>query len=471
MARYAAWVIVLIYGCGVDHAAGDGDLGERIDFAKPGTGGSGGSNGGGKAGGGKPKPDAGAVDAGTGGSGGGSDGSDGGVGGGTGGGTGGDGGGTGGTGGTGGGSAVASLPIISRGLPAWSNGMYPTDAVYAVDADYNTEFRANVVPRASNPIWVAVDLSSLPAASRQSLLVHWTNDANSNYDLSVFGETAYNLPLDYRIEANTAPGGTAAPTTGWVTLATVTGNSFHSRQHIFPSTGTAWTWVRIAITAALGSPGNDDVSLNLDIYDASNGAGDSWLFLGDSITAGAMRLSSWCSPNCPSQDGSFGQLVARVRPAFTPAADNGGIGGTRTEQGVQHIDRWLAGFPGRFVTLNYGTNHVWGSCDVSCANSYEADMRTLIERVLQAGKVPVVPTIPWSRDSQLRTGIATLNARIAGLYSAYPQVLRGPDLWTFFQANPSLISNDDVHPTFDGYFLLKKLWADTMAGPNGPYGP
>jgi hypothetical protein len=111
------------------------------------------------------------------------------------------------------------MPIISRGLPAFSNGVYADEAQYAVDADYDSSWRAYRVPTVSNPVWLAVDLSSVPATSRSQVLVHWTNDYNYNYDFSVFSEPAYNLPSSYRLEANAAPGGGNAPTTGWVPLA------------------------------------------------------------------------------------------------------------------------------------------------------------------------------------------------------------------------------------------------------------
>jgi lysophospholipase L1-like esterase len=227
----------------------------------------------------------------------------------------------------------------------------------------------------------------------------------------------------------------------------------------------------MTLTESAGSHQNEDVSLNFDVYDASAGATDSWIFFGDSITAGGMTLRSACSPSCPSADGSFGQLVARARPEYTPAQCNGGMGGTRAEDALLLIDDWLAAFPGRFVTLNFGTNHAGGGCDVACADHFQNLMRQLIARVHDTGRVAVIPKIPWARSSWYRADIPALNARIDLLYAEFPQVVRGPDFWTYFQANPSLISNDDLHPNAAGYFQMKKLWADTMAGSGGAYGP
>jgi lysophospholipase L1-like esterase len=163
--------------------------------------------------------------------------------------------------------------------------------------------------------------------------------------------------------------------------------------------------------------------------------------------------------------------VGAARPGFSPAACNGGVGATQATHALIHIDRWLAEFPGRFVTLNFGSNHAGVGCGADCADAFEAEMRSLIQTVLAAGKLPVIPRIPWSRNSQWQADLPVLNARIDALYAEFPQVVRGPDLWTFFQANPSLISSDDLHPTAEGYFRLKQVWAETMAAPGGPYGP
>jgi hypothetical protein len=72
---------------------------------------------------------------------------------------------------------------------------------------------------------------------------------------------------------------------GW---ATTTDNSFHSRQHLLDLVG--YTWLRRHATASDGSPQNEDVALNLDLYAVAGEVADGWIFFGDSITAGAMGL-------------------------------------------------------------------------------------------------------------------------------------------------------------------------------------
>src|SRR5206468_30354 len=129
---------------------------------------------------------------------------------------------------------------------------------------------------------IALDLSRVPAARRQRVIVGWFNDPiTSPYDHTLVAEPAYDSLRDYTLEANAAPGGGGAPTNGWVTLATVRDNRYHSREHLVRLKG--YRWIRLNVSAGDGSPENVDAALNLDVYDASK-ARDSWLFLGDSIT-------------------------------------------------------------------------------------------------------------------------------------------------------------------------------------------
>src|SRR5438067_1653175 len=90
---------------------------------------------------------------------------------------------------------VVPMPIISRGLPAYTNddcgGSYP--ATNANDASYDTQWGScNSQPSAMNPKWLAYDLSSVPAAQRGSVIVAWYNNCCS-YNNTISGTGAYNL--------------------------------------------------------------------------------------------------------------------------------------------------------------------------------------------------------------------------------------------------------------------------------------
>jgi hypothetical protein len=97
--------------------------------------------------------------------------------------------------------------VISRDTPAYaSSESYPASS--ANDDDYNSPWRSSGTVSESSPAWLAYDLSGVPAAQRQQVLVVWYNTANYLYDYDIFGPaTSYNLPEDYRIEGNAAAGG------------------------------------------------------------------------------------------------------------------------------------------------------------------------------------------------------------------------------------------------------------------------
>ncbi len=74
-----------------------------------------------------------------------------------------------------------------------------------------------------------------------------------------------------------------------------------------------------------------------------------------------------------------------------------------------------------------------------------------------------MPTIPASQTPNVKACGPALNTKIAQLYSAFPQIVRGPDLWAYFTANPGLIrSDDDLHPTDAGYAGMRQQWAAAM---------
>jgi lysophospholipase L1-like esterase len=341
--------------------------------------------------------------------------------------------------------AHGSTQLISRGLP-----VYASSEIYAAknanDGNYATVWRGAI------PGWIAYDLSRVPAAKRARVIVGWFNDPlTSPYDHAMVGDIAYNNIRDYTVETNAARGGTAPPAGGWVRAARVAGNGYHSRQHLLKLSG--YRWIRINITGGDGSSQNEDAAFNLDVYDASKGARDSWIFYGDSITQDGMH-------HAPIRGvGNFSQLIARSRPRLYPPFEDGGVGGLQSRDGAQRIAGWLRTFPGRYVGLSYGTNDA-NAC-LSPASFY-GHYVTMVRAVLKARKVPVVPTIPWARSANVQTCAPRLNARIKTLYRAFPRIVKGPDLWNYFKAHPDLIGPDDLHPTDPGYAVYRRLWANAM---------
>jgi len=342
-----------------------------------------------------------------------------------------------------------SLKLLSRNVPAFA---FPDPSYYppnlANDASYDTLWRSK-----GTPTWLAYDLSGVPKASRDSIILVWYNPSYA-YDNSVQNGQSYNSILNYTIQINQGAGGGQPPQSGWVTIVTIENNYKHSRQHaVLYFTG--YNWVRLFATAPNGAEQNYDIAINMDVFDGSHGFTDDWIFYGDSITAGAMNMQS-----VGNGVHAFNQLINEKASNYYPISEGGGIGSLLTRDGLKFIAEWLLVFPGKYVGISYGTNDAWGCL---APDIVQTNYRGMINAVLNSSKVPVVPHIPWGRVANLQTCVPTLNKVIDSLYTEYgSRLIRGPDLYAFFNANQDLISSDGAHPSDVGMAAYRQQWANAM---------
>jgi hypothetical protein len=154
-------------------------------------------------------------------------------------------------------------------------------------------------------------------------------------------------------------------------------------------------------------------------------------------------------------------------PGYWPSQINGGqFGWSSTTPlsvdpitGQTFVSEFLANFPAHFVALDFGTNDAYESVS---PGEYYWGMSHLVQAVLAAHRVPVVPTIPWN-CSATAANVPALNGEIEHLYKAYPEIVRGPDLYGYFQAHPSLLAADCTHPTYPtGEDAYRQQWIDAM---------
>ena len=330
-------------------------------------------------------------------------------------------------------------PVISRGVPAFSD----TDssaASAANDEHYYSFWTGNA------PDHIAYDLSEVPKKQREKVIAAWYT--TSTYDKIGSYANQSMLPTDYTIEVNAADGG-KYPESNWKIVETVENNSLASRQHVVNMKGC--NWIRLNITKADGKA-NGQVSLNLDIHSVSDGITDSWLFLGDSITACGMN-------NCYGT--GFATHINNIDSRYFPIQENGGIGGITSTDGRNNIDRWLSDFCGRFVSIAYGTNDAWGN--QTGAEMFYENTKYMIDAVLKSGKVPVLPKIPFSTENEVADNLPKYNAMVEKLWDEYGEKLvKGADLEAFLSEHTELLSGDGVHPSSEGYEAIRKFWAETM---------
>ena len=335
-------------------------------------------------------------------------------------------------------SAPAPNPVISRSCPAFTSaGKSELNA--GNDEHYFSFWNARC------PDFLAYDLSGVPEENRKVVDAVWY--CTSAYDTIGMYQNRNNEPSDYTIEINAAPGGDY-PEDGWEVVDTVEGNTLSSRQHVVEFAG--YNWIRINLTGA-DDKADGSFTINFDIHDVSDGVEDSWLFLGDSITNGGMY-------NCYGT--GYATYISRLDERYFPIQENGGIGGITSTDGVNNIDRWLSTFPGKYVSIAYGTNDAWGN--QSGAKKYYENTKSMIETVLALGKTPVLPKIPHAEEPGVADYLDDYNAMIDKLYEEYPQVVQGPDFNAILAEHPEYLSGDGVHPNSEGYEEMRRIWAETM---------
>ncbi|MGN8830962.1 SGNH/GDSL hydrolase family protein [Selenomonas montiformis] len=335
---------------------------------------------------------------------------------------------------------IPATHLISRGVPAYASSDKPE---LANDANYQTTWNGKA------PGWLAYDLSKVPQTSRAKSVVVWYS-SSYDYDPTIKQRLSYGNLQNYTIEGNTAAGG-KLPTSGWQTLVTVKDNVYHSRQHVLDLS--KYNWVRVHVGTVDNASG-PKAAINLDVYEAKDGLADDWIVYGDSITAGSGNFSG--SPYGPA-----GQLVNAANPAYYPIFEYGGTGSIKSKDGVKNIDNWLSVFPGKYVGIVLGTNDSWGNG--KNMEKYYENMDTIVQKVLAAGKVPVVGKIPWSAEPGVADNAPLYNAKIDELYKKYPKsVLKGPDFWAIFKDHRDWLGPDGVHPSPKGYGMMRKAWAETM---------
>ena len=334
---------------------------------------------------------------------------------------------------------VSPNPVISRNCPAYS-GTNPATATAGND-DYYYSFWQGVAP----DDYLAYDLSGVPEENRKIIDAVWYN--TSAYDVIGLYINRNMEPSDYTIEVNSAEGGTY-PETGWEIVETITGNTLSSRQHIINFEG--YNWIRLHITG-VDEKTEGNCMVNFDIHDVSDGVTDSWIFYGDSITAGGMN-------NCYGT--GFATYINRLDANYFPVQENGGIGGITSKDGLNNIDRWLSVFPGKYVSIAYGTNDAWGN--QTGAQKYYENTVAMIQKILDAGKVPVLPKIPHAEEAGVADYLDDYNAMIDKIYEEFPEVVKGPDFDAIMREHPEYLSSDGVHPNSEGYEEMRRIWAETM---------
>lgn len=322
---------------------------------------------------------------------------------------------------------IPPMPLISRGAPAFASSGDPKAANDdKPDSSWSTD---------KMPAWLAYDVSAAPAAQRGQALISWYAIHAGCY-IDTNQPPTGSRPLAYTLEANDGAGGGDPPDTGWRELVTNKDNRYCGLSHLVDLKGA--NWVRMSVTAT--SSDSAGPAFDFDVQSAATGACDAWMFMGDSITYMSLTHAFCDLPG----------LVRAAKPSYWPAVLDAALGGTNTTTAIDVIDDTMKDFPGRFVVLAYGTND----------GAMGFQMEGLVQKVIAAGKTPVVPYMPWSSGDAAKG--AAINQQIEALYAKYPSIIKGPDLYAAFKDRLDLIPMGDVHPNDPGREELRKQWAKAM---------
>lgn len=331
------------------------------------------------------------------------------------------------------GGPLVAAPLVSRGRPVAS---HPRGGDVLVDGVYRTRATwAGGHPSAAQPSWAAIDVGTGPTR----LLVSWTSSGNHDYF-----DLRYGAPVDYRIE--TSADSTDGADGRWETAVEVTGNPVRTRAHAVDFAGRRW--VRLVVTRLSPDVTRWGLQLDeIDVHDLSCGGDDVWLFVGDSITSGVLDRA-------PAHQPSFPEAVAARHPGHFPAAVAAGKGRLHHADALRLVDDALALNPdARVVALSFGSND-WDPV------AFRADLVAVVHRVRAAGKIPIVPRIPYRSDAP--ADFPGRLDRVVDEVTAELGLLPGPDLHAFFAAHPERLA-DGLHPDDEGAVQLIRLWADAVA--------
>jgi acyl-CoA thioesterase-1 len=363
------------------------------------------------------------------------------------------------------GRIAVSNPLISQGRPVVAGGPIAVENAEQLVDGLRSNGLSGIafgVPTEIEPAWAAIDLGEGPSR----VLLIW-RDPNGGPYTAINGGAPYDYHIDTSADSTDGEDGT------WNTVATVPANPVHVREHAFDFSGQRW--VKLVMTRAqpkaetdAGAETSYPVKLDeisvFDLSEAEDGKpSDSWLFMGDSITQGAFIASNGAAAR-------FDEVIHAEDSDYFPAMVPAGITSELATDGVRHIteDKFLKLNPDMLhVAIGYGTNDSWGNQD-PVSVKFEQTMETLVQAVLDAGRVPILARIPYACEPEAGSGtpgghrtIPEFNEIIDRLQAKY-ELPCGPDLYAWFAAHPEQLG-DCVHPNQTGYREMNRLWAEAAS--------
>lgn len=331
-------------------------------------------------------------------------------------------------------AAITANPIISRGKPVYTSS---GKAQYLVDDKFNTT-SFNV----SNGSWIAIQVDQ----GSSKVFLNWNNPvyAWSNELAAANCPNTTSFPIDYNllVSSNSTNGADG----DWTIADSIRGNIVTARGHLIGFTGKSW--VKMAIIKGGGQI--DEV----EIFDASKGDSDVWFFAGTSISANTYKGTP------PAQN--FADLVSKGHPGYNPAMVRGGIGCISSTDLVKNLSKYLkmAG-NAHFWAIEMGTNDAWGGSNGN-VTTFKKNMQTVIDSCKKAGIQPIIARVLATNESAAKWQVNPEFLKAVDDLTITNKLIAGPDLYTWFLANPKNLNDDGIHPNASGAASIQRLWAQKM---------
>lgn len=335
------------------------------------------------------------------------------------------------------GSAISPNPCISYKKPVFGSAL--NGASNLVNGQFGES--AWIV---QNNSWAAIDLGQ----DFSKILFIWncTNYMWSDQIATPICPQNREIPKSYEVSVSSNSTNGADGT--WTKALSVTGNLVANRAHAVE--GEAVRWVKMTIVNSGGCQIDE-----LEVYDIAQGAGDTWLFAGTSITANAFKGS------IPQK--TFADLVHENHPAFTPAIIRGGIGCIKSPEFARDFSLYVqhAG-PMRYWAIEMGTNDGYGGSGDK-VDTFKVCMQRVIDSCKAHGIVPILARAMGTNEAAAGWQIHSGFVKAIDDLTKENNLPEGPDYYTYFSTHPSDLDGDGVHPSAGGGQAMQRLWAEKMA--------
>ena len=345
--------------------------------------------------------------------------------------------------------AIQPNPLVSRFKPIYAS--FSGSPAMLVNGKFG-----ETAWTVSDSSWIAVKLD----AGISRVFFTW-NCTNYMWSDSIANprDCAEGLPVPTSYHILISGNSTNGNDGTWTAADSVFDNIVAARAHRIALSDA--NWVKMAV-----SKGGGKID-EIEVFDISDGADDTWFFLGTSMTANMFKG--------PVQFKNFRnyimEYVQEFNPKATPAFIRGGIG-CATSNGFASDMKKLMEIAGNvcYFAIEVGTNDAWGG-SADNVKSFSDNLQTIISACKSNGTTPIIARIPATNPEKSSWQINEAYLKVIDDLTKQHNLTPGPDFYDWFAKHPDELKDDGIHPTQRGGASMQRLWAEAvykLYDPNAP---